>query len=227
MYDLSFGSQATQARAQIADALGMGQGAQAGALPAAASPPMGQQPISPTPQALLSPAQRAQAQGAPPNGALTLGNKALSVGPQMPPPGGPLMAKPQSLANLGMGAMTTSRGAPFQVAPFRQAPGQVATAPGFAKGGHVDTKKFAVGGAWTRKEGQNPEGGLNAKGRASLKAQGHDIKPPVSAKQAAKSPTAAKRRKSFCVRMSGMPGPMKDEKGRPTRKALSLQKWDC
>ena len=84
-----------------------------------------------------------------------------------------------------------------------------------------------MGGAWTRKEGQNPEGGLNAKGRASLRAQGHDIKPPVSSKQAKKSPKAAARRKSFCARMSGMPGPMKDEKGRPTRKALSLRKWDC
>lgn len=83
------------------------------------------------------------------------------------------------------------------------------------------------GGAWTRKEGKNPEGGLNAKGRASLKAQGHDIKPPVSAKQAKKSRKAAARRKSFCARMSGMPGPMKDDKGRPTRKALSLRKWDC
>lgn len=88
---------------------------------------------------------------------------------------------------------------------------------GFAKGG----------GAWTRKEGQNPEGGLNAVGRASLKAQGHDIKPPVSAKQAKKSPKAAARRRSFCARMSGMPGPMKDENGKPTRKALSLRKWDC
>jgi len=88
---------------------------------------------------------------------------------------------------------------------------------GYAKGG----------GVWTRKEGQNPEGGLNAKGRASLRAQGHDIKPPVSAKQAKKSPKAAARRSSFCARMSGMPGPMKDEKGRPTRKALSLRKWDC
>jgi len=89
-------------------------------------------------------------------------------------------------------------------------------------------RRFAKGGgAWTRKEGKNPEGGLNAKGRASLKAQGHDIKPPVSAKMAAKSPKAAARRKSFCARMSGMPGPMKDEQGRPTRKALSLRKWDC
>lgn len=83
------------------------------------------------------------------------------------------------------------------------------------------------GGAWTRKEGKNPEGGLNAKGRASLKAQGHDIKPPVSAKQAKKSPKAAARRKSFCARMSGMPGPMTDDNGKPTRKALSLRKWDC
>lgn len=83
------------------------------------------------------------------------------------------------------------------------------------------------GGAWTRKEGKNPEGGLNAKGRASLRAQGHDIKPPVSAKQAKKSPKAAARRKSFCARMSGMPGAMKDDNGKPTRKALSLRKWDC
>ena len=38
---------------------------------------------------------------------------------------------------------------------------------------------------------------------------------------------AAKRRKSFCARMSGMKGPMKDEKGRPTRKAMSLRRWRC
>ena len=81
--------------------------------------------------------------------------------------------------------------------------------------------------AWQRKEGKNPEGGLNAKGRASAKAQGMNLKPPVSAEQAKKSPKSAARRKSFCARMSGMPGPMKDEKGRPTRKALSLRKWDC
>lgn len=82
--------------------------------------------------------------------------------------------------------------------------------------------------AWTRKEGKNPEGGLNAKGRASYKAQtGGTLKPPVSAKAAAKSPKKAARRKSFCARMGGMAGPMKDSKGRPTRKALALRKWDC
>lgn len=81
--------------------------------------------------------------------------------------------------------------------------------------------------AWQRKAGKNPAGGLNAKGRASAKKQGMNLKPPVSAEQAKKSPKSAARRKSFCARMSGMPGAMKDEKGRPTRKALSLRKWDC
>ena len=84
--------------------------------------------------------------------------------------------------------------------------------------------------AWTRKEGKTPEGGLNAKGRASYNAANPGkpgLNPPVSAKEAAKSPKSAARRKSFCARMGGMPGPMKDEKGRPTRKALSLKKWDC
>jgi hypothetical protein len=73
--------------------------------------------------------------------------------------------------------------------------------------------------AWQRKEGKNPSGGLNEKGRASLRAQGHDIKRP--------QPEGGPRKKSFCARMSGMPGPMKDEKGEPTRKALALRKWKC
>jgi hypothetical protein len=82
--------------------------------------------------------------------------------------------------------------------------------------------------AWQRKEGKNPKGGLNAKGRASYKAQtGGTLKAPVTRKAAASSPKKAARRKSFCARMSGMPGPMKDAKGRPTRKALALRKWDC
>ena len=90
------------------------------------------------------------------------------------------------------------------------------------------SKKTTTTAAWTRKEGKNPAGGLNAKGRASYKAQtGGTLKPPVSAKQAAKSPKSAARRKSFCARMGGMPGPMKDENGKPTRKAASLKRWKC
>ena len=106
-----------------------------------------------------------------------------------------------------------------------------------AKGGGWRVQKEEVeqvdekSAAWTRKAGQNKEGGLNAKGRASYEREnpGSDLKAPVSAAQAKKSKggKAAKRRKSFCARMGGMPGPMKDEKGRPTRKALALRKWDC
>ena len=82
--------------------------------------------------------------------------------------------------------------------------------------------------AWQRKEGKDPTGGLNAKGRASYNREtGGNLKPPVSAKQAAKSPMAAARRRAFCARMGGMKGPMEKPNGDPTRKALALRKWDC
>jgi len=61
--------------------------------------------------------------------------------------------------------------------------------------------------AWTRSEGKNPKGGLNAKGRASAKADGHNLKPPV---KTGDNP----RRASFLARMGNMPGPEHDEKGR-------------
>lgn len=78
------------------------------------------------------------------------------------------------------------------------------------------------------KKYQNPSGGLNAAGRKYYKSkEGANLKKPVSAKQAKKSPKDAKRRKSFCARMSGVKGPMKDKDGKPTRKALALKKWDC
>jgi len=70
--------------------------------------------------------------------------------------------------------------------------------------------------AWQRKEGQNPEGGLNAKGRASYK--GGTLKPPV---RSGDNP----RRASFLARMGAAKGPERDEKGRPTRLLLSLKAW--
>lgn len=76
--------------------------------------------------------------------------------------------------------------------------------------------------AWTRKEGKDPSGGLNAKGRASYN-KANPGKPGLKPPQ----PEGGPRKDSFCARMSGMPGPMKDEKGNPTRKALSLAKWKC
>ncbi len=81
--------------------------------------------------------------------------------------------------------------------------------------------------AWTRKEGKNPKGGLNAKGRASYN-KANPGKPGLKAPAPnPKTEKDAKRRKSFCARMSGMPGAMKDEKGKPPRKALSLKAWNC
>lgn len=77
------------------------------------------------------------------------------------------------------------------------------------------------------KKYQNPSGGLNEAGRKYFKKKGSNLKKPVTKKEAEKSPKAAKRRKSFCARMSGVKGPTKDEKGRPTRKALALKKWEC
>lgn len=73
--------------------------------------------------------------------------------------------------------------------------------------------------AWTRKEGKNPKGGLNAKGRASYKKQtGGTLKPPV---KSGDNP----RRARFLARMGNMKGPERDAKGRPTRLLLSLRAW--
>lgn len=72
--------------------------------------------------------------------------------------------------------------------------------------------------AWQRKAGKNPAGGLNEKGRASARAQGMDLKAPV---KKGDNP----RRASFLARMGAMPGPERDEKGRPTRLLLSLRAW--
>jgi hypothetical protein len=67
--------------------------------------------------------------------------------------------------------------------------------------------------------------GLTAKGRAKInKATGSNLKAPAPHPKTKKD---AGRKKSFCARMSGMPGPMKDAKGKPTRKAASLKRWNC
>lgn len=81
--------------------------------------------------------------------------------------------------------------------------------------------------AWQRKEGQNPKGGLNAKGRASLKAQGHDIKPPAPNPKTKKD---ASRRKSFCARMQGMKSKLTSKKTASdpnSRINKSLRAWNC
>ena len=85
----------------------------------------------------------------------------------------------------------------------------------------------AGGGAWTRKEGKNPEGGLNAKGRASAKREGMNLKPPAPHPKTEKD---AARRKSFCARMSGMKAKLTSSKTAndpDSRINKSLRAWNC
>lgn len=73
--------------------------------------------------------------------------------------------------------------------------------------------------AWTKKEGKNPKGGLNEKGRKSYESAnpGSNLKAPV---KSGDNP----RRASFLARMGNMPGPEKKD-GKPTRLLLSLKAW--
>lgn len=80
--------------------------------------------------------------------------------------------------------------------------------------------------AWTRKEGKDPKGGLNAKGRASYnKSTGGNLKPPAPEPKTKKDAT---RRKSFCARSAGQmkmfPKAAKDPESR-LRKARRA--WAC
>jgi hypothetical protein len=82
--------------------------------------------------------------------------------------------------------------------------------------------------------GYNPnrhsrEGGLNAKGRAKFKREeGANLKPPVTEKPSTLKPGSkkAKRRKSFCARMSGVKGPT-SKGGKLTPKGAALKRWNC
>ena len=76
--------------------------------------------------------------------------------------------------------------------------------------------------AWQRKEGKNPEGGLNAKGRASAKKQGMDLKPP--------QPEGGSQKDSFCARMTGMKKKLTSAKTAndpDSRINKSLRAWKC
>jgi len=76
--------------------------------------------------------------------------------------------------------------------------------------------------AWQRKEGKSPTGGLNAKGRASAKKEGMNLKPP--------QPEGGSRKKSFCSRMKGMKKKLTSAKTASdpdSRINKSLKKWKC
>ena len=77
--------------------------------------------------------------------------------------------------------------------------------------------------AWQRKEGKDPDGGLNAKGRAAYNKQtGGNLKPP--------QPEGGKRRDSFCARMEGMKKKLTSKKTAAdpnSRINKSLKAWNC
>jgi hypothetical protein len=72
---------------------------------------------------------------------------------------------------------------------------------------------------------RDPKGGLTAAGRAHFnKTEGSNLKPGVQGP--ADTPEKMRRKGSFLTRFFTNPrGPMKDEKGRPTRLALSAAAW--
>lgn len=80
-----------------------------------------------------------------------------------------------------------------------------------------------------KKEYQSKAGGLNDKGRAHYNSKGHNLKKPVSSKEAKKSPKSAGRRKSFCSRMGGQKDMHDIDCRQDPDKAIckSLKRWDC
>ena len=76
--------------------------------------------------------------------------------------------------------------------------------------------------AWQRKEGKSEKGDLNAKGRASAKAQGMNLKPP--------QPEGGSRKDSFCARMGGMKKKLTSAKTANdpnSRINKALRAWNC
>ncbi len=94
-------------------------------------------------------------------------------------------------------------------------------------GQEEEIKEYAI----DAKGHKSSTGGLTQKGVDAYRREnpGSKLKTAVTTKPSKLKPGSkdANRRKSFCARMSGVKGPMKDEKGRPTRKALALRKWNC
>jgi hypothetical protein len=91
--------------------------------------------------------------------------------------------------------------------------------------------KDGVDEDWQRANKQDKTNGMSPKAVKAYRREhpGRKLQTAVTKKPSELKPGSkdAKRRKSFCARMSGVDGPMKDEKGRPTAKAKALKRWNC
>jgi len=84
---------------------------------------------------------------------------------------------------------------------------------------------------WNKVNKQDKTDGLSKKAVKAYRREnpGSKLQTAVTTKPSKLKPgsKAAKRRKSFCARMSGNKGPMKKPNGKPTPKALALRRWNC
>jgi hypothetical protein len=84
---------------------------------------------------------------------------------------------------------------------------------------------------WNKVNHHDHTNGLSQKAVNAYRHEhpGSKLKTAVTTKPSKLKPgsKAAKRRKSFCARMSGNKGPMKKPNGKPTPKALALRRWHC
>ena len=84
---------------------------------------------------------------------------------------------------------------------------------------------------WNKVNKQDKTDGLSSKAVKAYRREnpGSKLQTAVTTKPSKLKPgsKAAKRRKSFCARMSGNKGPMKKPNGKPTPKALALRRWNC
>jgi hypothetical protein len=120
------------------------------------------------------------------------------------------------MASRGMGAVSPSKMPKGKKITRKDDPNEVEM---FAEGGKVKSP------AWQRKEGKNPNGGLNAKGRAAYN-KANPGKPGLKAPQ----PEGGSRRDSFCARMKGMKAKLTSEKTAKdpnSRINKSLRAWNC
>jgi hypothetical protein len=97
-----------------------------------------------------------------------------------------------------------------------------------------ESEKLDEVAAWQRKEGKNPEGGLNRKGIESYRREnpGSKLSMAVTTKPSKLKPgsKAANRRKSFCARMGGMKKRLtsaKTARDPDSRINKALRKWNC
>ena len=116
-------------------------------------------------------------------------------------------------------------------AGYKETPGKKA----YSKGSCVkEEEQIEEVAAWQRKEGKNPEGGLNRKGIESYRREnpGSKLSMAVTTKPSKlkAGSKAANRRKSFCARMGGMKKRLTSAKTAndpDSRINKALRKWNC